>query len=74
MTVKELIEILKKFPSDTLIVTEGYETGYEPIKIVRIIKVEEVQDRHWWDGKFEISENSEAIEVVFLNAEIKRAD
>ena len=37
MTVQQLIEILKTYPADALVVTEGYEDGYEPIKKVEFI-------------------------------------
>ena len=71
MNVSELINILRKFPPDALIVTEGYETGYEPVKRIQLIKVETNTRKEWWDGKYEISDKTDAIEVVFLNAETK---
>jgi hypothetical protein len=41
MTVNDLIKILQTLPSDLTVVSEGYETGFEPIKKVSIIKVDE---------------------------------
>ncbi len=41
MTVQELIELLQTYPTNALVVTEGYENGYEPIKKIELIKVEE---------------------------------
>ncbi|MGB3949255.1 MAG: hypothetical protein WBM13_14805 [Bacteroidia bacterium] len=70
MTVQELIELLKRFPQDALVVTEGYETGCEPIKKVELITVEENKNREWWDGKYDKSENG--LDVVFLDAESKK--
>jgi len=71
MTVAELIEKLKQMPPNALVVTEGYETGYESIKKVEIIKVAENLSNEWWDGKLEKSDNPNALQVVFLNAETK---
>ena len=71
MTVSELIKALQKVPSDAIVVTEDYETGYEPIKKVEVINVADNQSTEWWDGKFEKSDNINAIKVVFLNAETK---
>jgi hypothetical protein len=72
MTVKELIEKLKSFPDDALVLTEGYEDGYEPIKKIQLIKVEENLNKNWWDGKYLESKKQNAMEVVFLNAETKK--
>jgi len=41
MTVSELIQQLQTLPPNALVVTEGYETGYEPIKKVQVLPVEE---------------------------------
>lgn len=71
MTVAELINILQNLPPNALVVTEGYETGYEPVKKVEIIKVTENHSTEWWDGKYEKSDNLDAQQVVFLNAETK---
>ena len=35
MTVAELIETLKAFPADLEVVVEGYETGLDPIHLVK---------------------------------------
>jgi hypothetical protein len=32
MTAQELMEILKTFPADSIVVADGYEDGYESIK------------------------------------------
>ena len=41
MTVKELINLLTTMPQDALVVTEGYEDGYDTVKKVSVIAVEE---------------------------------
>lgn len=69
MTVQQLIEILKIYPPDSLVVTEGYENGYEPIKKAELIKVEENKSKEWWDGRYNKVEKG--LEVVFLDAETK---
>ena len=72
MDVLELIEILKTYPPKTLVVGEGYENGYSPIKKVQLISVEENKNKEWWDGKYLESENNNtATQVVFLDAETK---
>ena len=35
MTIAELIEILKAFPAEFEVVVEGYETGFDPIYLVK---------------------------------------
>lgn len=71
MTVAELIQLLQSLPSDALVVSEGYETGYEPIKNVELLRVTEQLDPEWWDGQFEKSDAPDAMKVVFLDAESK---
>ena len=41
MTVNDLIKVLQTLPPNLTVVNEGYETGFEPIKRVTIIKVDE---------------------------------
>ena len=71
MTVKELINILQTLPPDLTVVNEGYETGYEPIKNVTVIKVTENKSHDWWDGKYEKSDKTGKMKVVFLDAETR---
>jgi len=75
MTVAELIEKLKLMPQNALVVSEGYETGYEPVKKVEILNVVKNCSQEWWDGEYEKSEDShKGLNVVFLNAETKKYD
>lgn len=39
MKVKELIEKLKKFPDDTLVLVNGYEGGFSEIDALKSLKV-----------------------------------
>ena len=70
MIVQQLIEILKTYPADALVVTEGYEDGYESIKKVALIQVEENKDKEWWNGRYN-KVNNGGLEVVFWDAETK---
>ena len=74
MTVKELINILSTMPQDALVVSEGYEYGYDSIKKVSVIKLEENPRKEWYIGKYDDSENDNAIKAVFLDAETKADD
>jgi len=74
MRVADLIEKLKLLPQDALVVTEGYETGYEPVKKVELINVVENPSHKWWDGEYEKSEDPDTLEVVFLDSETKNAN
>jgi len=52
MTVKELIKILETMPQDALVITEGYEDGYDAVKDVSVICVTENPQKDWWNGKY----------------------
>lgn len=71
MTVSQLIQKLQTFPQDALVITEGYEEGYDTIKKVSLIPVEENPENEWYLGKYIDSEEAEGIQAVFLNAETK---
>lgn len=71
MTVSELIRQLQKMPQHALVVTEGYETGMEPVKKVELVNAKENQSQEWWDGKFSKTDKLDDMQVVFLNAETK---
>lgn len=72
MTVRALIELLKTYPANTEVVTDGYENGYNPIKKVEQIKIKENENKDWWDGKYDDDKSGKGIEVVFLNAESRK--
>jgi hypothetical protein len=74
MTVAELIEKLKQMPQKALVITEGYEDGYDTIKKISIISVEENPQKEWYLGKYIDSKKSDAQKAVFLNAETKAED
>ena len=53
MTVKELAELLKKYPDDLQVVVNGYEDGYDDISPERIstTKIELDAGKHDWEGQ-----------------------
>jgi hypothetical protein len=71
MTVSELIHHLQTMPPDALVVFEGYEDGYDSVKQVTVIAVEENPQKKWYLGKYIDSRKPGGLQVVFLNAESK---
>lgn len=53
MTVSELLAQLQILPQDALVVTEGYEEGYDSIKSVSEITLVEAEKKEWYLGKYE---------------------
>ena len=74
MTVKELINLLTTMPQDSIVVTEGYEDGYDSVKNVSVINVEENPQKDWYVGKYIESTNGEAEHVVLLYSGTKEED
>ena len=54
MKVKELIEKLQRYDSETMIVVNGYEGGYDEIEEVKEIKLKLNVNEAWYYGKHEI--------------------
>lgn len=74
MKVSELIEALKKFPADMLVLTDGYETGFEEIRFPKIIEVEHKLQKPSYDGEYQDVENSDnSIKAVVIGRN-QRAD
>lgn len=71
MTVSELISQLQTLPPDDLVVSEGYEDGYDTIKRVSVISVEENPQKEWYLGQYVDTNKENAQQVVFLNADSK---
>jgi hypothetical protein len=73
MKVPELIENLNTYPTDSLVVTEGYEEGYDSIKPVSEINLIEAEKKEWYLGKYEkpFPEIENGIKAVFLYAGTK---
>lgn len=74
MTVAELMKQLQTYPPDMLVVTDGYEEGYDTIKRVTKMQIAENPQKEWYVGKYIESSDTGAVEAVFLNAETKAED
>jgi hypothetical protein len=76
MTVSELIEQLKLFPPDQMVVTEGYEDGFDEIKAVKEITLKESTQKEWYLGKYMVPDtnNEVGLNAVFLYAGTKEKD
>ena len=74
MTVKELVELLRKYPEDLRIVVNGYEDGFDDLSPERIsvIKIQldtqihdwEGQHSNFYDSKKEIADDAEIVEAL----------
>ena len=57
ITLKELIQILKKFPEDLPVLVDGYESGFEHFYSPNIQKLKyEPENRHF-DGEYQRIDN-----------------
>lgn len=74
MTVKELVELLGKYPNDLRVVVNGYEDGFDDLSPERIsvIKIQLDTQNHDWEGqhsdfydsKKEITDDAEIVEAL----------
>ncbi len=72
MTVKELIEALKEFPDDMLVVNQGSKTGFEDIYLPeKVIVREEPENMVEYDGYYQYSRENDMDEkevvAIFRN-------
>ena len=75
MNVRELKEILNKYPDDLLVLVDGYEAHYDSIEKVKTVRVkdkyrnaligrfEEIESEDDWDEKKEPIEYYSAIVI-----------
>ncbi len=76
MTVKELVELLGKYPDDLRVVVNGYEDGFDDLSPERIsvIKIQLDTQIHDWESQHsdfygsekEISDDAEIVEALVL--------
>jgi len=71
MTADELIRQLQTYPPDTKIVIRGYEDGYNDILKLRSVKIKPNENSHWYDGEYDESNDSDAIDAIDLFGENK---
>lgn len=70
MTVKELVELLKKYPDDLRVVVNGYEDGFDDISPERIstTKIQLDAGIHDWEGQhnvpFNVDESMDDAKIV----------
>lgn len=73
MTAQGLIQQLQTIPPTTKIVVRGYEDGYNNIVKLKAVTIKAKTDSHWYDGEFESSDDSDAIDAIDLYGENKNA-
>lgn len=66
MTVAELIELLKQYPSDLRVVTRGYEGGYDDLDNAEVIPLKENVHTAWYYGKHDSPDPGEAADFDAL--------
>ena len=66
-TVKELIEKLKEFDSDTRVVVSGLEDGYDDTTEISELRVT-ISGRDWWNGKYRHSDKDDpnSVDAIFI--------
>lgn len=70
MTVKQLIELLKSEDPDSIVLVEGYESGYDNINKVyqAIVEKNPTKDDpeidNYWDGEYEVSETGLRVIII----------
>ncbi len=67
-TVGELMAILQEFPQNMPVIVSGYENGYENFNKPVVKKIEHLAKNKYWDGEFQIDENSDdnSIDALIL--------
>lgn len=63
MTIRELIEALKQFPVDMMVLTDGYESGYETIRCPKVIEVKHEPEKPYYDGEYQIAEEKDSSSI-----------
>ena len=61
-SVGELIDVLKKFPSDMPVLVTGYESGYENFFQPRVVGLVCKEENMYWDGEFQMVEEGGSVE------------
>jgi len=66
LTVDKLINKLKSYPKNSLILVDGYEDGMDAVLDIKNIKVKYDDSRKWYYGPFEEVTDSklEAIKLI----------
>jgi hypothetical protein len=66
MTVKEMRALLKNFPEDMRLVSDGYNYGYDDISELAIIKVKLDTNvgEEWYGGRHRIARDGDIHNIV----------
>jgi len=68
ITVKKLKELLSEINDDTLVVVNGYESGFDKVTNVKLIMVKDEIEPECWDGELEKVNNGHGEVVVALTS------
>jgi hypothetical protein len=68
ITVRDLREILKQFPDDMMVVTEGRDSGFEQILHPEVIKVRHKPENMEYDGEYQVrhDDDRDTLEVLAI--------
>ena len=67
MKVKDLLEFLKDKDPETLLIVEGYESGYDHIhEEIDTICVVPSGSKNWWDGALKKGNSAKAHKALLL--------
>ena len=66
MNIQELIEKLKTFPPDTMVVVRGYEEGYNDISVIKEVTLKLNAHDEWYYGQHDDSKDANAINAIEL--------
>jgi phosphoribosyl-AMP cyclohydrolase len=69
MTIKELTDILKQYPQDSVVVVDGYEDGFtelEQVKLIQIIK-QKLTNNKWWVGEYSLNNTANSKTAVYFS-------
>ena len=65
MKIRELIENLKQYDGETLVLVDGYEGGFDtPSEIKTLAVVGPNPHAPWWDGRYEKSKDTDPNKVI----------
>jgi len=73
MKVKDVLEFLKDKDPETLLIVEGYESGYDHIhEEIDTIYVTPSESKNWWDGALKKANSAKAHKALLLSAKTGR--
>src|SRR5690606_8361743 len=72
MTAAELIAILQTYPADSMVLVEGYETGWDSIHDTGSAVVVEVVEPAEYDGQFQKEGDLPDPDAFYLSEQAKR--